>query len=241
MVYFKVLKDNEYLGVAAEEDLRQYQKKHNIILTSDIQNAQFVQLGDILYHDAWLQKVPEGVSCEEATILSIGKEEYDILRESELSLPVMAPAEETQEEIPVETDITLEFVKKAKLSDMDFACQRAIMDGVDIALSNGEVYHFGMDFGDQFNMASALTRILSGATEILYHADGEDYKYYSADDILTIAAAMNAHKDYYALYYSCLKNWINSLTKTGDIHKIAFGDDIPEQFQSELFKQAAGI
>jgi hypothetical protein len=39
MKYYKILVDSNYIGVATTTDFRRYQKKHNIIIVSDENNA----------------------------------------------------------------------------------------------------------------------------------------------------------------------------------------------------------
>ena len=43
--YYKVIADNSVAGVCTEYDFRRYQAKHNIIIVSDCDRVECVQIG----------------------------------------------------------------------------------------------------------------------------------------------------------------------------------------------------
>jgi hypothetical protein len=47
---------------------------------------------------------------------------------------------------------------------------------------------------------------------------------------------MNDWKLYNTSYFSDLKNYINSLRSISKIDSIEYGDEIPEKYQSEVYK-----
>ena len=78
MTYFKVKNASGAISVGTTADLRQYQKKHNILLLADETQAQYIQIGEKLYRDYWFAPViTYEVSFEMAHISTISKEEYD--------------------------------------------------------------------------------------------------------------------------------------------------------------------
>lgn len=80
MKYFKVIKGDQFIGVATSYDLRRFQKKHRIILIADMDNAEYLQVNEDLYRDSWFKPViTDAVPYTECTITTIEKAEYDKL------------------------------------------------------------------------------------------------------------------------------------------------------------------
>jgi hypothetical protein len=47
---------------------------------------------------------------------------------------------------------TLEFAKNYKIDEMKDMCNKAITNGVDVMLSDGQIYHFDLTIEDQLNL-----------------------------------------------------------------------------------------
>ena len=141
--------------------------------------------------------------------------------------------EETLTEDPDTDSLTTDYVRDVKIREMSLACNRAIIDGFNITL-HGREEHFSLSVGDQTNLSSAAVQILSGATEVPYHADGDEFKNFSSDD--KIIEKANYHKTYHLAYFNCLKKWVSSLVRVKTIVGIQYGDEIPQRYQSAFFK-----
>jgi hypothetical protein len=78
MTYYKVVEQTGAIRVGSTQNLRRYQKKHNILLLADETQAQYIQIGEKLYRDYWFAPVTTyQISFEMAHISTISKEEYD--------------------------------------------------------------------------------------------------------------------------------------------------------------------
>lgn len=78
MTYYKVIEPTGAIRVGSTQNLRRYQKKHNILLLADETQAQYIQIGEKLYRDYWFAPVTTyQISFEMAHISTISKEEYD--------------------------------------------------------------------------------------------------------------------------------------------------------------------
>ena len=251
MTYYKIIGDNALLGVANTANLVKHQKKHNILLFSTEDNAQYIQVGEKLFHDKWMVTVStDEFPYEEASIVAIDEEEYKSLLkllESGSDVPVPeqeepAPESEPQEEsgeVPVQEDeVTTEFVRNAKLKELRIACTKAITGGFDIEL-DGEQCHFSMTSTDQLNLNSASMQVLSGEKSVAYHSDGGDYCDYSSDEMLQIIGAANAHKTYHLAYFNSLKKWVNALSRLSSIQAVEYGAEIPKKYQTKYFQSLA--
>ena len=242
MNYYKILVDGAIVGVASNYDFRRHQKKHNILVACESNDAQYIQCGERLYRDTWLLDVStEKFDYDNASIVPIEQEEYDILHESITSgnMPLFENEEDDQQDqtqLPEYAINTLEFVIESKESEMNRLCNKAISDGFDIVLSDGKSHHFSMSVYDQLNMVTMSLTVGSGAKQVPYHADGEPYVYYSAKDARSILAAAESHKQFHTSYFNALTSYIESLDDIVRVSNIRYGDDIPTEFVSDVLR-----
>ena len=140
-------------------------------------------------------------------------------------------------------DVTIEYgnvPQEEVIADMSEACNQAIVSGVDVTLSDGGTYHFSLGIEDQINMMNLQSMVLSGAESVPYHADGEGCRYYGADDFNKIAEAATAWKLYHESYFNSLRDYIRSLTTNEDLGDVEYGMEIPEEYQTDVFRQLTG-
>ena len=110
MNYYKIINDNLIVGVVDNDAMQKYQRKHNVTLICGVDDAQYAQYKDTLYHDNWMLPVSDNVPYTMAQIVSINKDEYDELLEQlaiedEIIVPNPEPEEEpSQEEELIPTD-----------------------------------------------------------------------------------------------------------------------------------------
>ena len=177
---------------------------------------------------------------EEIEIACITKEQYDEIQsvmglggvvydDANIQWP-----EEPEPEIEV-PDENLEQAKIRKMKQLRDACSDMICNGIEVKLSDKSVKHFGMTAEDQINMLDAQMEINAGAAAVQYHANGEQYMMYSADDMRLIINAARAHRQYHTAYYGCLKAWVMNLDTIATIGSIAYGDAIPKAFCSDVY------
>ena len=243
MTYYKLIKDGCLVGVGTSYDLRKYQLKHNILLTSDDQSAQYIQVNDVLYRDDWFSPTTtDQQSYISAKIIVISADEYNTLfdaiqtgddikiSEDEPSIPEELPQPDPDEEI------TVNFVKKAKIAEMSNDCNQMITGGFDVVLSDKESHHFSLTIQDQLNLITLSSLAASGETVIPYHADGELCRGYSVEDINLIVNAATEFKTYHVTYFNSLKAYIKNLSDISQINQIEYGIDIPAEYQSEILR-----
>ncbi len=241
MTYYKVLNEDGFIGVGTTENLVKYQKKHNTTIGCPAEEAECIMIGGTLYHDRWM--LPFNTTEYEysnADVQVIEKDEYDALLSAMESGEEIKAVEEPQETSePDETeaeDVTVDYVRSVKLKELGLACNRAITTGFDIELSDGEQHHFSMTLQDQANLNSASMQIFNGDSEVPYHADGEEYKNFSSEDMIAVIGAANAHKMRNLAYFGCLKEWLNSLVRVKSLQAVEYGSEIPKKYQSALYK-----
>ena len=186
---------------------------------------------------------------ELAQIFQISEEEYNNLYEiiesseeplvqEELNELIIKEAPE-EEEIVIRDpwdDTTIEEMKRLKIKEMSSTCNKIIEAGFDITLSN-EIHHFSLTVQDQLNLISLSSMAAQGISQIPYHADGELCKYYTPEEINAIVNQATYFKTYHTTYFNGLKAYINSLETIEEINVITYGTPLPEEYQTDVWKQ----
>ena len=222
-MFYKVINETLLINVATSEDLRRFQKKHGILLSCNENAAEYIQIGEKLYHDTWLRPVQtDKIAHEDAQIIAIEKEEYDLLQaaaktgEEEISLPeseeIIEPSVEPD---PVE-EITAEYMRQKKIIELTKAYRETIEKGVDVTLNNGTHIHYPLTPQDQLNLI-ALTDLAN---------TGEQNLPYTAKEIQAIAEAANQHKIKQSAHFIALKAYVESLTDLKEIAAVTYEVDI---------------
>lgn len=245
LTYYKVFDDAGFIGVATSEDLRKHQKKHNILVFANGADAQYILVSDELFHDKWMKEPTSDLhEWYYASVVAIGEEEYNTLKESVESDAEIRMEEEQsdtpmedQEEAPEaeEVEITVDYVREVKLRELSLACRKAITDGFDLEIG-GEKMHFSMTANDQLNLQDAALQIYNGAATVVYHPDGGEFMQFEADDMLKIVMAANKHKTQHLAYFNSLKKWVNALKRISSIQAVEYGAAIPAKYLSAFLK-----
>ena len=209
MKYYKVIKNNEFIGVGTTLDLRRFQQKHQIILICDETHAQYIQLCDILYRANWMWPETGNVEHEIADVIRIEKDEYDLLLCAvEANEEIIIEEESVVEVAPVVENPTIDYLRASKIAELRRDCNKAITNGVDIKLSDGETRHFSMSLEDQINL--------------LTMAYLKDESLYSAKDMKTIITKTNTHKTSHMTKFKQLKDCVNSLNTLEEIAAVNY-------------------
>lgn len=244
MKYYKVIIDNEFIGVGTTYDLRKFQLKHNILLVADDNTAQYIQIDNKLYRDNWFKSlITDALQYKMSTISIIDENEYQQLSETiNKNEEIIIETEESgilslnNNVIDKEEKITIEYLKSKKIKEMSYMCNQTIINGFDVALSDNKQYHFSLTIQDQLNLITLSAMISNGETAIPYHADGQLCKIFSAEDMDNIIQTATMFKTYHTTYYNSLKSYIQSLDTREEIGKVSYGMNIPDEYQSEVLK-----
>ena len=245
MKYYKIIKNKILLDIITDNNFRKYELKNKILLICKESEAQYVEnIDGLLYRADWMSPLlTDKFSYKEANIIPIDEKEYDILFKA-LKVNKEIVFEEPESEIPTEEEIfidpieelTIDFIKTSKLTEMSSICNKTIINGFDITLSDGNSYHFSLTTQDQLNLITLATMVESGETQIPYHADGEPCKFYSTLDMKAIIDKATKFKTYHTSYYNSLKTYINSMETMEEISAVTYGIEIPQEYQSEVLK-----
>ena len=215
MKYYKVIKNKEFIGVGTTLNLRRFQKKHGIILICDETQVQYICIDCVLYHANWMwPETTDSVKYEIADVIRIEKDEYDLLLNAVEANEEIAIEEEPVVEVEhvVVEEPTIDFVRSSKIVELKRDCNKAITNGVDIKLSDGETRHFSMSLEDQINL--------------LTMAYLKDESMYSAKDMKTIITKTNAHKNLHITKFQQLKDRVNSLNTIQEVSAVNYHEEV---------------
>lgn len=153
----------------------------------------------------------------------------------------------TQEDVSSQIDKWIQYANKdsvdvltaakEKLIDtMSQICNATITAGFNITLSDGETYHFSLELTDQIMISLLANKATSGQTVVPWHADGEECRFFSQEDIALINSTMENLVIYHETYFNSIRRWIQSVESTDELSAIHYGDEIPAEYQSEVLQ-----
>ena len=237
MKYYKMITGTEFIGVINSNNFVAENPINGWLLTSNEISGQFVSYKGQLYRDYWMQPIITERNFIIINIIEITEEEYQTLVEAiDNNEPIIIeePEDETPTSVEDETDITVEYVRAAKITEMSATCRRTIEGGFDLDL-RGETRHFSLTTQDQLNLMS-ISVMAQTQDLIPYHADGEESTFYTAEEINQVIAAATSFKNYNLSYYNALKAYINSLDTIEAIGAITYGTPIPDEYKSDVLR-----
>ena len=132
--------------------------------------------------------------------------------------------------------VPIEKIRADKISEMSRICNQTIENGFDLQMTDGTTEHFSLTTQDQLNLTTLSAMIQSGLQSIPYHADGNLCKFYSAEDMKNLINYGTKFITYQTTYFNSLRNYINSLESADEIKAVAYGMEIPAEYQSDVLK-----
>lgn len=203
MKFFKIIKDKEFIGVGTTRDMRKFQKKHNVLLVCDESDAQYIQCDEVLYHAPWMEAV-DGDSMI-ADVVRIEEDEYNCLVSAIESNEEIKFADESVVEFEPVIDeveeLTIDYIRSAKVSELKRECNKVISEGFDMELGDGETRHFTLSLDDQINL---LTQA------------------YFDEDMQPVVVKMNNFKIEHMVRLKELEEYVNSLTDIEEITAVSY-------------------
>ena len=203
MKYFKIIKDNEFIGIGTTRDMRKFQKKHNVLLMCDENEAQYIQHGEDLYHATWMEAIDGDFVI--ADVIRIEEDEYNCLLSAIESNEEIKFAEDSAIEYePIVDEIeelTIDYIRSAKLAELKYECNKTITEGFDMELGDGATRHFTLSMDDQINL---LTQA------------------YFDETMKPVVIEMNNFKAKNIAHLKELDEYVNSLTNIEEIAQVSY-------------------
>lgn len=168
---------------------------------------------------------------QRADVINISKNEFDAMKS--VDIPIVISEEEPPEQIEVESvPENIEQIRQLKITEIKNNCKQAIYDGIWL---DEKKYSYKLE--DQQN----LNELIMYNNDALYHADGEEYRIYTHDEIVKIYVSQQINKTQNLLYCSQIERYINTLSSLDEIANVYYGIELPEPYLSkynELYDSA---
>ena len=246
-MFYKIIDNNNIIGVATEDNFRKFQRKHNIVIYSDVRQSQFIEYNYKYYRDTWLLPInTDAITCSLVSIIKIEEDEYNALLDAlktqgEIEIEkiednLIPPVEPEPVSINNNDTITIDFIKKQKINQMSKECHDTITNGVNVLLSDGKNHHFSLEVEDQLKIQALALKAQNGVQSLPWHEDNNYCVFYSAEDIMKLYQAMEDLQLFHTTYFNSLKMYIKSLETIEEINNITYGINIPVEYQSEVLQ-----
>lgn len=235
-MYAKVVLDGKIIDAVPVLATCKFSKRSGMVLRcsgNDVPNGIISErTGNIYQVENW-KRFPDSVeTAGTVTIEWVEEDEYRAIVDAlDANGPIIAP-----DEPDIPPDSTVEFVKESVIKKMSAACNAAITSGIEVALSDGKTHHFSLKLEDQLNLISLNGLLQAGADSVPYHADGEECRYFSAEDFQVIANTATAWKIYQESYFNSLRVYVQSMTTIPDLMAVKYGVQIPDEYMTDVFK-----
>lgn len=240
MKYYKLIDNNNVIGVISSNDFIYYSPIVDCFLRGSEENGEYISFQNRLYRTTWMNPITVTQDYTNIRTIEIEASEYEIFMAALQSNQPIEEEEEEKEEIIEETQedliyqSTLDFIRSSKIKEMSAACRRTIEEGFSLELRSG-AHHFSLTTQDQLNLMS-LSMMAQTQDLIPYHADGEECIFYTSDEINLIVETATNLKIYQTTYYNSLKNYINALETIEEIAAIEYGIPIPNEYKSDALR-----
>ena len=133
---------------------------------------------------------------------------------------------------------TLEEMQALKISEMNSAQQTLVQRGCEVELSDGSKETFTLTTNDQLSLNALSVKSLEGMNTLPWHPADETAhcKFYSEEDMKRITDTCMTWVTYHVTYFRDLRIYIRALLDKETIQNIQYGDEIPQEYQSEVLQ-----
>lgn len=196
-------------------------------------------------------KVSPSSSCyiesneEEAQGIVLNSVPYSINNDNPISgveTAIVISQDDWDEDIQKKyADMQCNNAQQSKLAELSNACNTTINVGTQVQLSDGSTESFTYDLADQSNVSEMFNAVLLGATEYPYHANDDDCRMYSAQDITTIYVTLSSYKTAQTTYHNQLKQYVKALETADEVNAVVYGQELIGTYldkYNELMAQA---
>lgn len=159
---------------------------------------------------------------EETNTLWLSNDEsiYVAPEEPDISTP-------SEPEKPAEP--TLEEIKNTKIEEISKACNFNIVHGAYMEV-DGEMQLFSYKLEDQSNLISALQLSIATQMSMPYHADGENCRLFTPEEITTLYVNEMTNLTHHQTYTNQLKMYIESLDDKLAVEAVLYGNELTGKY-----------
>lgn len=148
----------------------------------------------------------------------------------------IAPPEPEPEPVPEPYVPTLEEVKAEKKQEIASMYQATRLNGIDVELSTG-IQHFSLSGEDLTFLSGKQIELSTGVAEVSYQDSNNRCMMLSAVDMQKIITESFTFVDVQTTYRNNLYEWVDECKNIEEVSAIAYGADIPLEYQNEVYKR----
>jgi len=129
--------------------------------------------------------------------------------------------------------------KEAKIAEISRQCAKATTDGVTV---NGA--HYSYQLTDQNNLSNAMNLAIQTGLDVPYHADTENCKLYTKEELTTIYIAAELNVTGQVTYNNQMKQYIYTLATVEEVNAVQYGDELKGEYletYNVMMKQAEEV
>lgn len=123
-----------------------------------------------------------------------------------------------------------EKAKHEKIVELSKHCAEKIQLGTEVQFEDGHKEHFSYGIVDQINLKEKVDM----GKPAIYHANNEENKKYSFEDIKIIYDTLSDYKEKLLTKHNLLKHYINQLETVGEIMEVRFDEEVPAVLQNKI-------
>lgn len=208
---YKIIYNNVVIDVLESIRYGKYISNTGRVIATNKTDANCIVASNL--KDRYLLKgvpVPEGCTYVPVSVVPITSEEYFALLETDKS--------------PADTGIRR--LKEKKIDELRTCCNKNILEGLQVELSDNKLHHFALSIEDQLNLLEIRSLIASGETSFIYHESGGEYKEFSKEDMEIILSEAFKFKQNQLLTFNKLKKHVNQLTNIDKISKVTYDTEL---------------
>ena len=135
-----------------------------------------------------------------------------------------------------EEQMSVDEFRVKHLSELDTACNEAIINGMDVETSKGK-QHFSYKDEDQRNLKTLFDTAMATQMDVPYHADGCECTLYSWKELVQIYVTLQTNLLYHTTYVNALHSLVRGLNSKEQIKAVTYGQAVEGEI-SESMKAA---
>ena len=192
---YKAIFNGQVIDVLETVKYLRYLPKSKRITVTDKTSANCIQASDNKTVYGLLgKKLPTAFTHKIVILKQIDKKEYDLLiKLQSLNLDINTE------------DPILYQQKMMKIEELKNECDKHIVNGICIELSDGKYHRFELTIEDQLNLRSIQSNIGMYKNGVIYHEKGCICKLFSVDDMNTIIREAFCHIQSHTTYFNLMK------------------------------------
>lgn len=116
-------------------------------------------------------------------------------------------------------------LRTKKLTEISNKCTELLKKGIDF-----DGHHYSATLEDQVNVEALKNVIQAGAKSVMYHADGELCREFTAQEFLSLYKEIFIYKNTQLTYRNILGYYILQLTTEDDINSVEYGQELTGEY-----------